>query len=56
MFVLKALKYIFTRLNKYTSKRKLIIETADVILLFCWLVLLPVLHWSNIQAYIELLV
>ena len=50
---LKVLRYIFTKLNKYSEKLDLAIELTDIILVLSWLILLPILHWSDIQSIIE---
>ena len=50
---LKVLRYIFKKLNKYSEKLDLAIELTDIILVLSWLILLPILHWSDIQSIIE---
>ena len=49
---LKVLRYIFKKLNKYSEKLDLTIELTDIIFVLSWLILLPILHWSDIQSII----
>lgn len=51
-FAVKVIKYVFKRLNKYSEKLDLTIDTADIIISFSWLILLPILHWSDFQSVI----
>lgn len=55
MFTLKFLRYVFTKNDTYTEKRKHTIETADVIFSLIWLILLPILNVDIILSYVRLL-